>query len=241
MPKLDSILRALMKELKITVTQLARETGIGQPVIHRISTGETQHPKSDSLSGLAKYFNINISQLIGDEPISSDRFSGSHNPYFRWWVKVPLLTWENAIHWPDTQKAFTAEQAFVATEAPASDKSFALRMKDATMRPQFPEDTLLIVEPELAPQDKDIIAIHMAGDSQLQVKQLLHDGDDKYLKPLNGEFHIKKVEGPHKIYGVVIQALTEFHCERLRAARLAKSSGLSLSHKEKTEETIEKA
>lgn len=236
MPKLDSILRALMSELNITVTQLARETGIGQPVIHRISTGETQHPKSDSLSGLAKYFNVTISQLIGDDPIDSDRFTGSHNPYFRWWHKVPLLTWENAVHWPDRKKALTQEQSFIATEAPASDKGFALRMKDATMRPQFPEGTLLIVEPDLTPQDKDIVAVHLKGDSQLQVKQLLHDSDDKYLKPLNREFQIKKLEeGAYKIYGVVIQALTEFHCERLRAVRLAKTSEAAVPKKTPSE------
>lgn len=227
MAELHSILRSLMSELTITATQLARETGIGQPVIHRISTGETKDPKVSSLSAIAKYFNVTISQLVGDEPINKERFTASHNPNFHWWAKVPLLDWEKAMYWPDKKIAFSQKQSFVATEAPASEEAFALRMKDATMRPQFPENTLLIIEPELVAQDKDFVAVHLAGDSQLQVKQLLFDGDDKYLKPLNKEFQIKKIEGPYKIYGVVIQALTEFHCERLRAARLAKNSVLA--------------
>lgn len=223
MAELSNILRSLMSELTITVTQLARETGVGQPVIHRISTGETKDPKASSLSAIAKYFNVTISQLIGDDPMDKDRFSGSHNAKFRWWTKVPLLSWDRAVNWPNKKAAYSQHQSFIATEALASDDAFALRMKDATMQPQFPEGSLLIIEPALTPQDKDFIAVHLEGDSQLQVKQLLYDGDDKYLKPLNNEFQIKKIDKPYKIYGVVIQALSEFHGERLRAARLARN------------------
>ena len=69
MNKLAPILCQLIREQQITVSELARRTQIGQPVIHRLISGVTLDPKVSTLSALANYFNISINQLIGDEPL----------------------------------------------------------------------------------------------------------------------------------------------------------------------------
>ncbi len=215
MSKLSTILKALMQDVGITVTELARQTGVGQPVIHRMASGETDNPKVGSLSPIAKFFGVNISMLIGDEPLPASRFAGSYNPHYRSWSQLPLLSWEQCAVWPE--KHLPAEIcSLVSTEANVTDKAFAVRMEDHTMEPQYAKDTLMVFEPSISPSNKDIIAIHIEGQNKIQVKQLMLDGNDVYLKPLNQDFEINRVLKPHRILGVLVQSLTEYYQDQLR-------------------------
>lgn len=214
MSDLNTNLRALMQEVGITVTELARQTGVGQPVIHRMASGETDNPKVGSLSPIAKFFNVNISMLIGDEPLPKDRFPGSHNPYYRSWSKLPLLSWEQAAAWPDVR--IPAEiSSYISTESKISNTAFAIKVEDNTMLPRYPKGTILIIEPEIKPEDKDFAAVHVEGQKAIQFKQILFDGVDLYLKPLNADFEINRVDKPYKIKGVMVQSLTEYYQDRL--------------------------
>jgi len=213
MSKLNTILRTLMHEVGITVTELARQTGIGQPVIHRMASGETDNPKVGSLSPIAKFFNVNISQLIGDEPLDPERFQGSHNPFYRKWSRLPLLTWQQAIHWPEVLVP-NEIQSYISTEINVSDKAFAIRMEDTTMADRFPLGTIFVIEPEMELQDKDFAVIHIDNEDKIQFKQILMDGPDIYLKPLNSDFETKKLTATFKTLGVMVQALTEYNADR---------------------------
>lgn len=203
-----------MNEVKITVTELARQTSVGQPVIHRMASGETDNPKVGSLSPIAKFFNINISQLIGDEPLPADRIPGSHNPFYRSWTQLPLLSWSQAAHWPN-EIPDNDIASFVSTDSNVSEYAFAIRMEDNTMHPCYPEGSILIIEPTIKATDKDFAVVHVEGQQKIQFKQILFDNDDLYLKPLNADFEIKRVEGKYQIIGVLVQSLTEYYQDRV--------------------------
>jgi SOS-response transcriptional repressor LexA len=210
MSELSRILKALMHEVSITVTELARRTKVGQPVIHRMATGETDNPKVGSLSPIAKFFNVNISQLIGDAPLPADRIKGTYNPYYRSWKKIPLLNWAQVITWPD-HLTHSEVSSFISTEANVSDNAFAIRMEDNTMHPCYPKDTLLIIDPNMTAKDKDFIAVHIRDQSKIQFKQAMFDGPDLYLKPINEDFEIKRIDSDYEIKGVLVQSISEFH------------------------------
>lgn len=215
MSELSNILKTMMSEVKITVTELARQTGVGQPVIHRMASGETDNPKVMSLSPIAKFFDLNLSQLIGDEPLPSDRISGIHNPYYRSWSQLPLLSWEQAVYWPET-KLPQDTVSYIATEAMVSEKAFAVKIEDQTMQPRFAKDSMIVIEPSLTPADNDFALVHVEGEPKAQFKQILFDGKDLYLKPLNSDFEIRHITGEYRVLGVMVQALTEFYQDRMR-------------------------
>ena len=65
----------------------------------------------------------------------------------------------------------------------------------------FPPGSIIVVEPELAAVPGDyVIALH--GDGATTFKQLVKDGGDLYLKPLNARYPIKRLDGA-KVVGVV--------------------------------------
>ena len=63
------ILGRLMQKYEIGENALARATGVTQPTIHRILTGESSDPKTGSLRPIAEHFGITVAQLRGDEPL----------------------------------------------------------------------------------------------------------------------------------------------------------------------------
>jgi len=198
-----------MEEQDQSPTELSRQTGVGQPVIYRILSGETEDPKVGTLKAIANYFAVSISQLIGDEPLPKNRIPGTHKKSTFGWSKAPLLSWEDVIKWPKNKEKFS-ELEYLLTDAEVSSQVFALKVKDTTMRPLFPEDTILIVDPELTPEDRDYTVIQLENQHQAIFRQVLFDGQSVYLKPLNSDFKIIEPMGKFKYLGVVVQSRAEF-------------------------------
>ncbi len=65
------ILTELMAREQLSDNDLAARTGVPQPTISRIKSGESRDPRDSTLRPLAEYFRISISQLRGDAPLPS--------------------------------------------------------------------------------------------------------------------------------------------------------------------------
>lgn len=92
-------------------------------------------------------------------------------------------------------------ESLVPTTVPVKRHTFALRVSGDSMEPEFKEGAILIVEPELEAQPGDFVIVKNA-DEETTFKQLIKDGADWYLKPLNERYPIKLL-GRSKIIGVV--------------------------------------
>jgi SOS-response transcriptional repressor LexA len=65
----------------------------------------------------------------------------------------------------------------------------------------FPEGSIVVVEPEMEAQPGDyVIALNESNETTF--KQLVKDGGDLYLKPLNTRYPIKRLDGA-RVIGVV--------------------------------------
>ncbi|MEO8964509.1 MAG: helix-turn-helix transcriptional regulator [Gammaproteobacteria bacterium] len=69
MQNLASVLTHLMTEKNIGSAELARKTGVAQPVIYRLMTGETVNPQIQTLMPLTIFFGISVEQLVGVLPL----------------------------------------------------------------------------------------------------------------------------------------------------------------------------
>ncbi len=205
MKKLSSILKTLMAELNMNESELARRTGIGQPVIHRICSGETDNPKVATLSPIANFFAISISQLIGDEPLPTHRIPGTFNPGVQGWCQVPWLAWTQILLWPNAINNLESLPS-VAVDLDLSQYAYAVTMHDNTMEPRFMRGTLLIMEPNLHPSNGDFVMVHVGSEAIPSFKQLLIDGVYYHLKSLNPDFKTRVLRKPYRFLGVMVQA-----------------------------------
>ena len=205
---MSKILKGLMAELGINESELARRTGIGQPVVHRICSGETDNPKVATLSPIANFFAISISQLIGDEPLSPERIPGTFNPDAQGWRQIPLLAWNQVLHWPNLTEKL-APLPTISTDIELGQHAYAVSTRDTTMEPRFPEGTILLIDPNLKPNSLDFAIVHVEGYDLPNFKQVLIDGGHTILKPLNTDFKTLLLDKPHKLLGVMVQSRME--------------------------------
>ena len=199
---LRSILRQLMRQKKLSELALAKITGITQPAIHRILSGETENPKIQSIIPIAQYFHISVGQLLGLEPLDlplNFELTGLKNL-----VTIPLRSLAQVA---DISRGMPAsDKVHIFTDALLGENAFSVVVEDSTMRPLFVENTRIIVDPTRTCSDLDYVICLKHGDKSATFKQLLCDGERQFLKPLNKDFHVQELQRDDVIIGKVVQS-----------------------------------
>lgn len=196
--RISQVLTRLMSEKQIRVTELARRVGLPQPTVQRIAMGTCEHPHASSLLPIAEYFSITVDQLKGLDPI----------PVLDNESKIPHLTWEQVSEWPANQPSFTPVSA-TFTDANIGARGYAVTLKDASMDPVFPKNTVLIADPDRAVKDRSYIIAKLHEHDEPIFRQLIIDAKNYYLKGLSPDFNqykMPKLNNNDKILSVVIQA-----------------------------------
>lgn len=116
---------------------------------------------------------------------------------------VPLISWVQAGAFTEAiEDTNNAER--IITDARVKPRTYALRVTGDSMLPLFPPGMILIIDPEMAAAHGDYV-IAKNGDNEATFKQLVKDGADWYLKPINPQYPIKSAANID-IIGVVVQA-----------------------------------
>lgn len=123
--------------------------------------------------------------------------------------RVPLISWVQAGDWAHAADLLQPGEGFewIDTSVTVRPHTFALRVEGDSMEPEFVAGTVLVVEPEMEAYPGDFV-IAKNGD-EATFKQLVRDGADLYLKPLNPRYPIKPL-GTARIVGVVREAVKRY-------------------------------
>lgn len=215
MNKLQQIIDFLIQTEKISVNELAKETGVPQPVIHRIIKGKTLNPSISTLIPIAKFFNLSMSQLIGESPLPkifnkhlapSEDISFANEAH-----NVPIIHWNQILEWCDNALDVSAEE-YISIEKQTSQKVFALRINELDVNiinPRFHQDSIIIIEPEITILNYDyVIVCNVKKDltSKCSINQLLLDNGEKILQSLTSNDDTHAMKATEKIIGVIIEA-----------------------------------
>ena len=206
----SNVLTHLMKTKGLTSAELARLTGVVQPVLYRIASGETDNPKIATLIPIANFFGITIDQLIGIESRSKTSSDAKNVGLTFDHFQAPLLNWSQIASWPHVKK--DQINSYITPPSTTSSSAFAIQILDTAMAPRFSEGTTLIFDPTLSPKNLDFILLSFTRSEEISLKQLIIDGPDKYLKPINPELRTIFVDSTQKlnIFGVLTESITSF-------------------------------
>jgi SOS-response transcriptional repressor LexA len=153
-------------------------------------------PNRKKQAAVAKVIGLTVAQLMSGET------NTEAGPAIR--GAVPLLSAVQAgtykMHVDNFQPGDGGGEV-VPTSVPVKRHTFALRVTGDSMEPEFREGMIIIVEPDMEPQPGDYV-IAKNADDEPTFKQLVKDGSDWYLKPLNSQWPMKPL-GKAKIIGVV--------------------------------------
>ena len=200
--RLSENLKLLMEECDMDGTKLSKYTCIPSTTINRLRKEKTiTNPTLSTLLPLSEFFSLNVSQLIGDEPLAESRIKGIYHAEPIKLHHIPLLSWQDAILWP---ASISTPQKFVQTEHHYSKQTFALLVESEDWE-NFTKDTILLVDPLCQAEHKDLVIVFKQGHVIPSLKQLLLDDETRYLKPLTSGYTTSAMTPEYKILGTVVE------------------------------------
>lgn len=210
--KLSEVLKRLLFQHDLKVIDLARKTAVPQPTLQRLVAGNSTRPQEKSLVPIAKYFNISLEQLRGEEAIVGFNRSGETLQAVGV-QQVPMLEWKQVYNWLNNSVENSTTLAKTLTDCEASQRSFALCAKDSSMQPIFPAGTILIFDPEQEIKDRCYVLVKLAKYDEPVFRQLLLDAEDKFIKPLSPEleqFRVHMLTEEDFICGVLVESKQQY-------------------------------
>tara|TARA_R110000868_G_scaffold158036_3_gene385812 strand:- start:68448 stop:69068 length:621 start_codon:yes stop_codon:yes gene_type:complete len=196
-PHLSETLRKLLFNRNMKATDLAREIHVPQPTVHRLVTGKSKRPYATSLEPIAEYFDITVDQLVGDEPLDDEII-----PVAPGATTVAMTPWHELAN-SDYQTNDHVIVSHIGTQ------NFATAMRDTSMEPIFPRNTTLIFDKEKPATDRTYVLVKLHNDKSIIFRQLIIDGKNQYLKPLNPdltEFSMLQLADADDIMGTLVEA-----------------------------------
>lgn len=210
--KLSKVLQRLLFEKRMKPVDLAREVDMPQPTIHRLVSGKSTRPYRSSLEPIAEYFSITVDQLIGEKPLDEETTTLNVPEKSGKFRQIPVIAWDNALDF--VTHGAEHGQSYIMANPSLSEKAFATILNNSSMEPVFPNGSTLVFDPAAEPKDRNYVLVGLHEVKSPIFRQLLIDGDDKYLKPLNPDlsnFKMRILDESDQIIAVLIEARSSFH------------------------------
>lgn len=204
---LDKIMRLLIFQKNINISQLARETNLPQQTLQRLVSGTSTNPHEKTVKTLADFFGLSVEQMKGERALPADTNSELTTRFHPDVKKIPLLAWEQidlCIKDPIKNKS----PSCIFVDAKLSDATFATFMPDASMEPYIPEGSTLIFSSNRPTADRQFVLAKLQKDNVILFRQLLYDANDRYLKPMNPDlnaFSMRSLEKKDKLLGILLE------------------------------------
>lgn len=189
--------------------EFAAARGLDGPVAIGTAIGRKYNQVSDLLNGrgsfgekLARSIEESAGLSQGWLDTLEDVANTEPGPLIR--GRVPLLSAVQAGMYKEYVDNFHPGDGgleLIPTSVPVKKHTFALRVSGDSMEPDFKEGMILVVEPEMDPLPGDYVIVKNGSD-ETTFKQLVRDGEDWFLKPLNPRYPIKPL-GNSNIIGIV--------------------------------------
>jgi len=210
-------LRALARAIG-GVTQLAKHLGKTQSQIsHLIGTNPVKNIGDRFASHVEKVFNKPTGWLDQEHHDIQEASGIYHStPLRRAYFQVPIITWQEAEQWLKNPEQYTAKSFpnSLVISVQLSPQAFALKIEGDIMEApggtSFPRECLVIADTDQPAQNGTYVIAKASADTSLIFRQLIIDGNKRYLKPLNPRYPIIELPPHGSIYAVAKVMLMEF-------------------------------
>ncbi|WNV05019.1 S24 family peptidase [Candidatus Methylospira mobilis] len=185
---------------------LAKRSGLSQQLISKLENGLVE--STTEVFKLAEILHVDAVWLAtGKETSAGPDTQNAAATAF-----VPLVSWVAAGLWREMENHLQpgSHEELVPVSCRVSRNAFALRVQGDSMEPVFPNGSYIIVDPALEAHHGSYVVMRMDDAEQATFKQLVIDGSERYLKPLNPRYPLMPIRQSVTVCGVVRQMLMNF-------------------------------
>ncbi len=203
----DRVLTTRLKR-ELSQQQLADIAGVSQVTIQHLESGRNQTSKK--LVDIARALRVSAEWLMsGASPskTTDDQFESNVGlaPQPRRSFEYPELSWVQAGAAKESvQELNLADCERHSSESWAGENGFWLRVVGPSMTPIFQEGMVILVAPDIEPENGQYVVARMIDTDEATFKQFIRDSGKYYLKPLNPSFPTTPMDDTWEIVGTVI-------------------------------------
>ncbi len=205
-----------MALLGISREVLAQEMGVTYGAVTHYLTGRSVPPlgQFQKLAEILKtdpawlhYGKQVISDFLDKKVDKNEKMEFIKHP-------VPVLSWREAAEFINNKK--TEFQEFVPQFYSEQSQWFALRVQGDAMTAHqgnmktFLEGSIIVVDPHKKPAHGNFIIALLPDAKEVTFKQYVVDNGIQYLKPLNPQYPMVKIDDSTKLCGVVVWCLNSY-------------------------------
>jgi SOS-response transcriptional repressor LexA len=158
-------LQRLMSKARISQSELAKQTGVNQPTIHRILSGKNPYPRQETIAALAAFFEVAVDDFryrdLSDQSLLPVNLRG---------FRIPMTSAKRA-GLPYDKKPPQRSGESIVVYHEVSDESFAFPVADRAMEPRFNVDDVVVVDPERQSGHGNFVAARVEGMEEAVVRQ----------------------------------------------------------------------
>ncbi|MBO1894199.1 LexA family transcriptional regulator [Shewanella sp. BF02_Schw] len=194
-------IKSRRKALGLTQEQLAKIVGVSQNSIHKIEDGTTRKPRN--IIEIARAIKCSPDWLLYGRD-SSDFKNITPGPDIKGFF--PLISWVQAGAWSSIEEIHALEAERFPCPVACSNQTFVLKVQGVSMEPTFRDGDLIFVDPETEWRHGAYVVARLDEHNEATFKQLVIEGNQKFLKPLNPNWpeQLIPINGNCSIVGVVV-------------------------------------
>jgi len=204
--EISNILSHLINTNGISEAELGRKIGVPRATINRLVSGKTPDPRASTLEAIARFFDITIDQLLGKKPLLGMHHENRSGSKVENWI--PIIAWEQVNQWQKLINIIKPDTHFdwILGDQNIDGGTFAITFKGESMSPQFYANTVLIVDTNTPPKNRDFVIAYCSETQETLFRQLIIDGNYRFLNPINTIFPAVQLKNNDQIIGLVVQS-----------------------------------
>lgn len=174
------------------------------------------NPTVSSLRPIASFFNISIDQLLGEQPLPSDRLPGTHNPVIYATSLLPVIEWHEVQTYLNDQCTFLKHKSlkWISSEQEFSEKACAIIINTNSYGLFLKKNSLILVEPKKPIIDGGLSLFITNQKANILLRHVLIDGDKVYIRSINPEMKgVSLLPENFKFLGSVIEIRYAFQTD----------------------------
>jgi len=202
------------KRAGMTQKELAEKVGIRQSTLSELEQGKSR--STVHLASIARACGVTVQYLEGltDQPESEGE--GVPSAAMARSVDivryVPELSYVQAGEWTEIGSVLdVADANHWPCPVKCGPNTFALRVEGPSMAPDYPEGTIIFVDPDVEPESGKKVVAYLVDQDSTTFKQFFRDAGQKYLKAMNPDWprQYTEINGNCRIIGTVVFAGAE--------------------------------
>ncbi|TDF82488.1 S24 family peptidase [Pseudomonas sp. H9] len=213
------LVKTRMRELKITQENLAERIGVTQGAVGHWLRGERE-PKLRVLNQILVEVGFPPLRMVYPHQLREDNsaygesafpatVTGADGQRHELYFRYPILAWDSL----DEAAASAADQ-YQSSDHAALGRGFWLRVEgDAMTAPvgwSVPQGMLILVDTGHSAAPGKLLIARSPDSTATVFRQLIEEGGQRYLKPLNPTYPKALFTEQTQVLGVVVQALMKF-------------------------------